>query len=312
MNDQSSQTANPRLVLVSTMILLPAILSGCGQDPVAVAMPELTVEAPAELQDQGQTWVKADISSADQDCLTDFFRQNQQLVGSPDMEGEPVLFTSGKNDRRFYWLSSTIDGSRWICVHFEKRLFHDHRRNGQPVLKSTLPVFIQQHLTKRTDSMAWSIQQYATRFGLIATSCIIAMNCRSAVAETIRTKTVTRIFWQDRDTDKLSYADITASDKWGIKRGWVAGFPKLDAEKQDLVQMKANNGMLVVGVRDHDDGSFQSGWVSIDTGVFEEPHGNHSHWKYTATPKVTGQQLNTDQGNPAASVCLRQQFLSGQ
>lgn len=118
-------------------------------------------------------------------------------------------------------------------------------------------------------------------------------------AQTIRTKNMMRIFWQDRDTDQLSWADITASSQWGIQRGWIEGFPKLDAEKQDLVQMKANNGVLVVGVRDHDDGKHQSGWVSVDTGVFEEAHGNHSHWKYGSPPKVTGQQLDTDQGNPA-------------
>ncbi|MFY9256970.1 MAG: hypothetical protein WAO83_26190 [Fuerstiella sp.] len=126
-----------------------------------------------------------------------------------------------------------------------------------------------------------------------------ALVASSADAQTVRSKTMMRVFWQDRDPDQLSWANITLTDKWDIKRGWIQGFPKLDAEKQDLVQMKANNGILVVGVRDHDDGKFQSGWVSVDAGVFEEPHGNHSHWKYSSDPKVTGMTLDTDQGNPA-------------
>lgn len=138
-----------------------------------------------------------------------------------------------------------------------------------------------------------------TSFALAAVFCSTAMAAPTANAQTVRTKTMMRIFWQDRDTDQLSWADITATDKWNMKRGWIEGFPKLDAEKQDLVQMQHNNGMLVVGVRDHDDGQFQSGWVSIDTGVFEEPHGNHTHWKYTRTPKITGMKLDTNQGNPA-------------
>ena len=132
-----------------------------------------------------------------------------------------------------------------------------------------------------------------------AAICLAVAATSHVEAQTIRTKNMMRIFWQDRDTDQLSWADITSADKWGIKRGWVSGFPKLDADKQDLVQMKASNGMLVVGVRDHDDGKFQSGWVSVDTGVFEEPHGNHSHWKYGSNPKVTAAKLNADQGNPA-------------
>lgn len=140
---------------------------------------------------------------------------------------------------------------------------------------------------------------FFTSFAIAAVLCITAVTAPSADAQNVRLKTMMRVFWQDRDTDQLSWADITASSNWGIKRGWVQGFPTLDAEKQDLVQMKDNNGMLVVGVRDHEDGKFQSGWVAIDTGVFEEPHGNHTHWKYTKSPRVTGMKLDADQGNPA-------------
>lgn len=140
---------------------------------------------------------------------------------------------------------------------------------------------------------------FFTSFAIAAVLCITAVTAPSADAQSVRLKTMMRVFWQDRDTDQLSYADITATDKWGIKRGWIQGFPTLDADKQDLVQMKDNNGMLLVGVRDHEDGAFQSGWVAVDTGVFEEPHGNHTHWKYTGVPKVTGMKLDADQGNPA-------------
>lgn len=127
-------------------------------------------------------------------------------------------------------------------------------------------------------------------------------------AQTIRTKVMTRIFWQDRATDQLSYADITATNTWSINRGWVTGFPKLDAEKQDLVQMKTSGGMLMVGVRDNDAGKNQSGWVAIDTGVTEEPHGNHTHWKYARQPIVKHKKLDTDQGNPAHVYVYDSQF----
>ena len=119
---------------------------------------------------------------------------------------------------------------------------------------------------------------------------------------------MTRIFWQDRETDKLSYADLVKTNKWSIKRNWVKGFPELDAEKQHLAQMKECEGVLLLGVRDHDNGKHQSGWVAIDTGVLEEPHGNHTHWKYTRKPAVKMKQLDTDQGNPAHVYVYDRQF----
>lgn len=150
-------------------------------------------------------------------------------------------------------------------------------------------------------------EQKSKRAVLISLLVLVA-SVSPLQAQTVRTKVMTRIFWQDRDTDQLAYADITKADKWSINRGWVDGFPKIDAEKQDLVQMKASGGILMVGVRDHDDGKHQSGWVAIDTGVSEEPHGNHTHWKYTGAPIVKKTKLDTDQGNPAHVYLYDSQF----
>ena len=148
----------------------------------------------------------------------------------------------------------------------------------------------------------WSLRSVAAVF----LTCLFGH--ASLNAQSVRPKVITRVFWQDRETDKLSYADLVTTNKWSIKRGWVKGFPDIDAEKQDLVQMKACAGVLLVGVRDHDDGKHQSGWVAIDTGVFEEPHGNHTHWKYTRSPNVKQMKLDSDQGNPAHVYVYDQQF----
>lgn len=130
----------------------------------------------------------------------------------------------------------------------------------------------------------------------------------SSTAATAQTHVATRIFWQDRETDQLSWADLSAHGKWSVRRGWVTGFPQLDADRQDLVQMKHCDGLLMVGVRDSDGGSYQSGWVAIDTGVVEEPHGNHTHWRYRARPKVKQLQLDAEQGNPAHVYVYNRQF----
>ena len=115
---------------VATLSLL--LVVGCGQNPEAVALAEVAVDAPTTLTDGGTTWTKAEISAADQECLATFFQKNQQLVGSPDMEGQPVLFTAGKNDRRFYWVNAAVDGRRWTCVQFEKGRFKSSDGTGSP------------------------------------------------------------------------------------------------------------------------------------------------------------------------------------
>ena len=63
------------------------------------------------------------------------------------------------------------------------------------------------------------------------------------------------------------WGEVHGGEKWIVSASAVKDFPKLDAEKQDLAQMKQAKGVLMVGVRDNDDGKFQSGWVAIDTGV---------------------------------------------
>ena len=110
---------------------------------------------------------------------------------------------------------------------------------------------------------------------------------------------VARVLWQDRDRDTLMWGEVHGGEKWIVSASPVKDFPKLDVEKQDLAQMKQAKGHLLVGVRDNDDGKFQSGWVAVDTGVREEPHGNHSHWNFVSSPTVKSSRLDADQGNPA-------------
>lgn len=111
--------------------------------------------------------------------------------------------------------------------------------------------------------------------------------------------TVTRLFWQDRSTQQLHAADVRGGRSWKLKRLDVPGFPRLDCDTQNLVQMNQTGGMLVIGVRDNDGGQVQSGWIAVATGVVEEPHGDHTHWRYSGRPRVTHSRLDTAQGNPA-------------
>ena len=146
--------------------------------------------------------------------------------------------------------------------------------------------------------------------GLMTSAGLILLALAGAVsAEAPKPRIITRLFFQDDDARTLKWANVLLSDT--VQLGpvqVVEGFPKLDTERQTLVQMEAAAGMVLIGVRDDDDGKFQSGWVLIDTGVEEEAHGDHSHWKYPAAPRVRASVLDDKQGNPAHLYCYEDVF----
>lgn len=110
-----------------------------------------------------------------------------------------------------------------------------------------------------------------------------------------------RIFWQDREKKTLMWGELVKIGNGLILRnsGQVPGFPKLDKERNELVQMDRIGSVLLIGIRDDDDGKFLSGWVAIDVGVDEMPHGDHSDYNYRNPPRVIAKTLDQSQGNPA-------------
>lgn len=122
-------------------------------------------------------------------------------------------------------------------------------------------------------------------------------------------RVLTRVFYQDDESRSLKWADLLSDETVRLgARGAIQGFPMLDTKRQSLVQMEAARGMLLVGVRDDDDGTFQSGWILIDTGVDQEEHGDHSHWSYPRVPSVRATMIDTKQGNPAHLYCYDDVF----
>lgn len=123
-------------------------------------------------------------------------------------------------------------------------------------------------------------------------------------------RTVARLFWQDDDTRQVCSGDLRSNgDAWSLEQTSLAGFPELDPQEQGLVQMVEDEGVLLVGVRDQADGGFGSGWVAVDTGVVEEPHGDHSHWRLQHSPRVLSQRIDDQQGNPAHVYRYGSQFV---
>ncbi|QDU82438.1 hypothetical protein Pla110_41950 [Polystyrenella longa] len=111
---------------------------------------------------------------------------------------------------------------------------------------------------------------------------------------------VCRLFFQDHDSSQLKWADLRESSSFLLSEpAPVKGLPELDNTRQKLVQMERIGDKVITGVRDDQDGGFQSGWIFLETGVEEEAHGDHSHWSYESEPQLLHSQVDDQQGNPA-------------
>ena len=140
------------------------------------------------------------------------------------------------------------------------------------------------------------------RFSLVrpALAFFFCLTGVTAFAQEKPARTVFRLFWQDTNSDQMKWGDVKRSgDNWTIEPQQISGFPKLDPEQQGMVQMQTVDGVLVIGVRDEEAGKFQSGWVTVDSGVTVEDHGDHLHWYYKNPPKLLVSRLDDGQGNPA-------------
>lgn len=124
------------------------------------------------------------------------------------------------------------------------------------------------------------------------------------------TPIVTRVFFQDDEAKTLKWASLQEGTPPKLSSPQeILGFPKLDPKKQSLVQMAAVANWILVGVRDIEEGKFQSGWVLIDTGVEWHDHGSHSHTHYVRRPSVRAVKLDDKQGNPAHLYVYEKQFF---
>jgi hypothetical protein len=111
-----------------------------------------------------------------------------------------------------------------------------------------------------------------------------------------------RLIYQNHATATLKWADVrvTAANEYSLTPpAAVPGCPALDSSKQKLVQMKAVQNKVLVGVRDDQEGKVGSGWVMLTTNVKHHDHGDHGHWTAKGPPAVLGSRIDTDQGNPA-------------
>ena len=113
-------------------------------------------------------------------------------------------------------------------------------------------------------------------------------------------RTFARLFWQDTEDQSVRWGDLQqAGGAWQLQSKKVENFPSLDVDQQSHVQMQHSDGVVLTGVHDSANGTIQSGWVAIGSGVTKEAHGDHFHLHFDQQPSVLAAVLDTEQGNPA-------------
>lgn len=119
--------------IVYYFVVAIAVITGCGQSQDTEISNQSETLVPDQFQLDSVVWKRVDeLTPADTNCLKNFFQRNADFSGSPDMQGFPELFIGGKSRRRFYWLHNTIDGSRWVCVKFQRGKFTVSDGVGSP------------------------------------------------------------------------------------------------------------------------------------------------------------------------------------
>lgn len=122
---------------------------------------------------------------------------------------------------------------------------------------------------------------------------------------------LTRLFLQDLDSQSVRWSEVRRAANGKCSMGMpqpIAGWQTLDVAKQQLASMQETSNWVAVGVRDFEDGKFQSGWQLVWSGVSGSNHGDHSHWHYSAAPRVIDKRLDTQQGNPSRVAAFDRAF----
>ena len=85
--------------------------------------------------------------------------------------------------------------------------------------------------------------------GVISALVLAVDVSERAVGQNVRAKTITRVFWHDRETQAVSWADVVAESRWRLKRGPQDGLPQLDPDTQRISDLAAAGESLMVAVR---------------------------------------------------------------
>lgn len=101
--------------------MLAAFLCGCtGSDS-----PETEMQFPPEsIQLGGDSWKRQPtFLPDDQNRLVAYFQTNRSLAENPLLRGEPEVYSTAGDRKRYYWINGTGGGKHWMFLEFHAGMF---------------------------------------------------------------------------------------------------------------------------------------------------------------------------------------------
>lgn len=90
---------------------------GCSQPAELVSDNAEAIDFPPSFAQDGETWTKQpEMSEAEVERLSNYFRHNPSVAENAIVEGAPVVYAAARNARRYYWSAAAIDGAEWLCI----------------------------------------------------------------------------------------------------------------------------------------------------------------------------------------------------
>ena len=110
-------------------------LQGCSAETTAVFRPMST--PPDELHIDGTMWQRqSEMTEGDQRLLTNYLRHQPSVAENPLLHGDPSVYLSSADDRRFYWLSQTDTEVHWVFLGFRRGRFRETQAGTGPPFAS--------------------------------------------------------------------------------------------------------------------------------------------------------------------------------
>ena len=151
------------------------------------------------------------------------------------------------------------------------------------------------------------------RNSVLILMCLVSQFAVPILASGQHAKTNTRLFWVDQESQQLKWGDVVTTDKWALKTGTVDAFPKTDPATSKIGPLFDLNGLVIAAMSGKQNDEKQNTWIAMDSGVFQQGHGNHFHWKYTGRPSVTKTIAEKQQGENVRIAANGQQlYLLGE
>ena len=125
-------TQRPRFPHCALLCLVVLTLAGCVQSDGGMEV-SAEADAPAEFTFSGTSWQRGSgLTSEEESLLMDWFRQHPDVIGSAELEGDPIVYRTESEDCMFVWTYPAANGGGWTRLHCRQGTIQQESGSGSP------------------------------------------------------------------------------------------------------------------------------------------------------------------------------------